>query len=376
MVHVLALSLVLLGGSESGLTQQAPSAASGRTTTHPWTTCSIDVAPLPHLAGVSARPWGPVLLPSVTRLRNGSYVVAPAGDPGSVEVYNDRGQYLRRLGRWGRGPGEFMRPLAARQGPGDSLHVLDAELRRWSVFGPGLRFARSVPLPVNVNRLVGVEPSGAILVAGQGASASTIGLPLHRIGPKGELLASFGDTSAVLPLGTNPEVMFKVAAEGAGQVFAATPYAYEIQVWSREGRFLRSLRSRPSWFHPWVPSPTQDGQIRLHTRVVGLAVDSLLWVFSVRPKSGPESRWTPPGWSDRREGEQPAVSPVDIASNYFTTVDLIDVRADAFVGSQTFDEAYFPGSSPGFVFRLVEGHDGHEEIALVRLQYRCTGSTR
>lgn len=263
-------------------------------------------------------------------------------------IYSQRGRFLQRLGRWGSGPGEFIVPLGALQGPGDSVHVLDRQLRRWSVFSPRLRFVRSIPVPLAVNRLVGVGRDGSLLVEGSAPTPSGVGLPMHRLNAVGELVASFGDTTGTLRLGSHPGLRLREATAAHDRVYVATPHSYEIEVWSSGGRLLRVLGARPPWFRPWTPGEAEQtgSRIRLHTTVAAVRADrdGRLWVFVIRPKAGPESWWSPPGWPAKVGGERPGISMADLAANYFTTVDVIDVRRDTIAASYTFEDMYVPGS--------------------------------
>jgi hypothetical protein len=54
----------------------------------------------------------------------------------AILVYDTNGRLLQRLGRVGRGPGEFMQAGYVTLGSGDSLYVHDRSLRRITVRSP------------------------------------------------------------------------------------------------------------------------------------------------------------------------------------------------------------------------------------------------
>jgi hypothetical protein len=56
---------------------------------------------------------------------------------GQLLVFSPDGSVLRKLGRKGRGPGEFEQIQSVRVLPGDSIYVFDASLDRATVFAPG-----------------------------------------------------------------------------------------------------------------------------------------------------------------------------------------------------------------------------------------------
>lgn len=71
------------------------------------------------------------------------YVLQPVER--TVRVFGRDGRFLRRLGRRGRGPGEFERPT--RLGLlRDTLWVADSQLRRVTFFAQGARLAGTLPL--------------------------------------------------------------------------------------------------------------------------------------------------------------------------------------------------------------------------------------
>lgn len=69
---------------------------------------------------------------------------------GQLFVFASDGSVIRRLGRKGRGPGEFEHIQSVRVLPGDSVYVFDASLERATVFAPGAnRPASSINLGSN-----------------------------------------------------------------------------------------------------------------------------------------------------------------------------------------------------------------------------------
>jgi hypothetical protein len=72
---------------------------------------------------------------AATRLQDGSIAVADRISS-EIRVFNSSGQFLRKVGRWGQGPGEFRYLRDVRALPGDSLVAWDAVNDRFAVFDP------------------------------------------------------------------------------------------------------------------------------------------------------------------------------------------------------------------------------------------------
>ncbi|MGE3615111.1 MAG: hypothetical protein AB7L66_04485 [Gemmatimonadales bacterium] len=306
--------------------------------------------------------------------------MAPAGDPGAVEVYSAQGAFQGRVGGRGSGPGEFAAPLGALQGVGDSVHVFDRQLRRWSVLSPDLRFVRSTALPLSVQRILGLGSDGSLYVNGAGPTPRSTGLPVHQIGSTGNLIASFGDTESTNRPGTHPGLGLREGGLGRRTVFVTRPHRFSVEEWTARGVLVRTLRARPTWFKDWVPSVEDDRAVpmMLHPGVVGLRVagDSLLWVYSIRPTAASKGRWMPPEWKGAVSGgERPRFSLAAMLANYETVLDVIDLRRDTVAASFGFDGAYLPSSRAEWAFRLAESADGLEELEVVRLAYGCAGDS-
>lgn len=136
------------------------------------------------------------------RLDDGRIAVVNAGSQ-RVRIFAPGGEWLRDLGREGRGPGEFEMP-AWTGVHGDTVMVWDLLARRLSRFAPDGRFAGSATVPDGVGhfpRMVGQYSDGSILLAADGATAGgKLGavrdsMALLRVSPQGALL----DTLAVVP---------------------------------------------------------------------------------------------------------------------------------------------------------------------------------
>ena len=72
-----------------------------------------------------------------------------------VRLFDDRGQFLQRLGRAGQGPGEFRAPHSLLVTPTDDIWIADMQ-RRLTVFGPspdGYRLVRTIPVEIGIRSM-------------------------------------------------------------------------------------------------------------------------------------------------------------------------------------------------------------------------------
>jgi hypothetical protein len=115
------------------------------------------------------------------RLSGGGVAVANAGS-GEIRVYDQRGVFVRNLGRRGEGPGEFQRPALAGALRGDTLVVADMQLRRLTLVHPEAGFVGSARVAEDVG--------GAVLPQGiLGDRTVVLGGGFYWSGSTGETLA-------------------------------------------------------------------------------------------------------------------------------------------------------------------------------------------
>jgi hypothetical protein len=205
-----------------------------------------------------------VRIASALRRSDGVIAVADAGQH-QVRFYDGQGVFLRAAGGEGEGPGEFRQMGSAFQLlPGDTVVAYDIQLRRFSFFdrdgrlvrASGFRWSPDAGFP----RPLGVLSDGSVLVTigstvvqGQ-AKAGMVREPAAylRTTAEGKVL----DTVAVVPGGeqfvtleggsltVTPPLFgrYPVHAFRGGQVAIGSNEAYEVGVYSPDGRLRRVIR--------------------------------------------------------------------------------------------------------------------------------------
>jgi hypothetical protein len=167
----------------------------------------------------------------------------------NVAVFDRSGRLLRRMGRRGRGPGEFERPWHLAVDRHDSLFVWDGALARVSVFGPDGRFARSFATP-GAWAVSGfsVRADGTLLVgafAGSGGSA-------HVLARNGRVLRSFGPIADAtgIPAGFASSLLGGRVEEGDEGIVYSRRSPYELVFHDRAGTRRGGCRGNPRWTTP------------------------------------------------------------------------------------------------------------------------------
>ncbi|MGE5926968.1 MAG: hypothetical protein ACM357_06420 [Gemmatimonadota bacterium] len=184
-----------------------------------------------------------------------------------LRFYDRAGRHLRTVGRSGDGPGEFRAMETLDRSPGDTLHVYDYLLRRFTSVAPdgtllrstGLRAALDGAFLQPLARLTdGSWVATAQVFSGEGEAgvrrdsltllrlASGVDSIADSIGrfPATEMYISRGGeganrfvTFSLVPFGLSTRVV-----AGANRIFVGNPERYLIQVFRPDGGLERSLR--------------------------------------------------------------------------------------------------------------------------------------
>lgn len=167
----------------------------------------------------------------------------------NVAVFDRSGRLLRRLGRRGRGPGEFERPWHLAVDRHDSLFVWDGAVGRISVFGPDGRFARgfNTPGPWAVNGF-SVRTDGTLLVGAFTGSGGSI----HVLARNGRVLRSFGPTADAsgIPEGFASSLLGGGVEESGRGIVYSRRSPYELVFHDRAGTRLGGCRGDARWTTP------------------------------------------------------------------------------------------------------------------------------
>jgi hypothetical protein len=273
---------------------------------------------------------------SVARDSRGRYFVH-AGYANELQVFSASGTYLAHVSRPGAGPGELGQLARVLVGPGDTIHVLDNSLSRWTLFSPDLTYVRSVPTSFAIQSApVLLVPSGELLVAQDLSHDSTRAFPLHVIDRSGASSRSFGPLAVGYRRDLSDVLRRSLAPGVNGEVWAAHRARYRIDlVDPTTGALVRKLEREASWFPPTdlIVSLGASAEEPPRARVFDLMVDAagLLWTRI----SVPDARWR----SAVVQRDETHIDIVDETRYYDTIIEVLDPEARTLLASARLDDS-------------------------------------
>lgn len=264
---------------------------------------------------------------NVVRTESGDYVAANLIGPRAdhLRLYSSDGEFVRRIGRRGRGPGEFGSILHMTLGRADSIFVF--EPGRVSVMSPAANFVRTINIPITNMAQAIVTPENEFLVSAQYRTRELAGLPVHRLSSSGQHLASFGAEPPAFDLERPSLSVRRIARAQDGSLWLVRPDRYEIEHWTADGRRLRVLTRTVDWFPPREVEMYGEGERPTpFIRDIRVGPEGNLWVLAIRED---------PDWrrsSEMAGYEQPA-SPARDAKLFDSVVEVIDPASASLVAS-------------------------------------------
>jgi len=293
------------------------------------------------------------------------YTVGGNGDDRIPAVYDASGRFLQRLGRVGRGPGEFL-GAAAMLLLRDSIYIFDQGNARLAVLSPQYQPVRTAPIPRSTLTATFAGDSTLILNA-EVNDRERIGLPFHRFDIAGNYVASFGDPTT-RPSPRSPAPVFRLARANGGGFWAAPATGeYRIEKWGAQGVKHFEVHRRVAWFEPyqkaWAPTPDRPPPPTISA--LWEDGEGLLWVISA---VGDPNWQQGLGAGRRGEGGQTYYPWLDHSRLFDSMVEVIDPRAGVVLASQRLDVALWISIGDGLFSSLDERADGSPRHDVWRLR--------
>ena len=269
---------------------------------------------------------------SVVRLRNGSFLVVPLVQQSAILHFSESGSFLRRIGRSGRGPGEFTAVLRFASLEGDTTAVLDPANRRITLLDPALRPARSIQLPFLAGRFIWLHSASIILLG----SPPGIRDRLHVLDVAGSIVRSFAVDPAVR---SSDQTMgpARIASTANGQIALSYRDTYTIELWDTAGRRTKTIVRNPEWLAPSSrrDAASPDDPPRPNLGDPTFHADNLLWTVSY--VADPEWRSATIMRPDAYGRLQRGVREGSADSYWDSIVEILDVDGERLVASQRID---------------------------------------
>jgi len=295
------------------------------------------------------------------------YLVTPETSRETPFVFEGNGRFVTRLGRAGRGPGEYENPSVVVLLPGDSVMVLDRRLARLTVLAPSYDVVRTAPIPAQAYAAVALA-NGDLVVNANVRTAELAGLPLHRFDAAGNHLKSFGaENPVVRPRYPYDHLRYLAPARAGGVWSVHHLHRYVIESLSGDGVFELRIERVADWFRPyetyWLPSPTTPPA----TRIMGLWEDDagLLWVIG-HVAGRDWSKGLAPGRLLEGQMSYPVVNDQIVYDGF---LDVIDPRAGSVVATKRLPGTLDLVVAPGVVAGLRQAPEGwlYLDVWLTRL---------
>lgn len=251
----------------------------------------------------------------------------PPGD--LVLTFDSTGRFLGRIGRKGRGPGEFVFPVRVLARDNGELLIWDFNAAMLTTLDASLRYLRRRSQP---NAPAAIMPDGKQVVVSAMFDDKRIGYPLHYYDVNGKLTSSFGETGRSYTDADRWRLARAVSVSPRGTVWAAHSDAYVIEEWDNKPTRLRVFRRTVSWMPPVnAPSDGVWGD-RPNAKIMTLFErDGLLWVFSRIPAR----EWQRAlGQPSQRPGRRASYPKRNQGALFDTMVDVIDVSSNTLLLSQ------------------------------------------
>lgn len=271
------LLLFLLLGCEQ---QDGPALApENLLTLHPITPgCQLIARQLAALSGPE------VDMPTAGLHWNEQFLVVAMSTRDRISVFGEDGMFLRHVGRYGEGPGEFI-AVSALMPFHDSLLALDGRSLRATVLDETLEYQREFHLPAQPGpQQVALSlPQDRLFLAGAVANPEHFGSPIVSVDPNGEHVTYFAER--VEEEGRVAGLVLPRALDilSDTQLIALVPIRYDLESWSLDGALRSTLERRVDWFD-WPPNVEDPHRIsEPENRLIDVQVDdgSRLWVLGL-----------------------------------------------------------------------------------------------
>lgn len=228
--------------------------------------------------GVGADDYGGVTRTGLVRDGRGQYYHANSYQPATMLVFDSTGSFTSAFGRYGEGPGEFQRIGRYTIGPGDTLHVFDNTLRRYSVFDPEHTFVRSVTIGSSVSNIAPLS-GGRAVISARMSEIGADGLRFHLV--EGMSIRShFATIDSTLERDGRRPLAYSslVVAESDSTVWTADRDKYRLERWNVSGVRLAEFSRDVEWFDR-TAIPARQNQIKPICQDLRIDAAGLLWLL-------------------------------------------------------------------------------------------------
>ncbi len=294
------------------------------------------------------------------------------GQRDQVKIYASTGSLATTIGRSGEGPMEFRfaQPMH-RDGQG-RVHIFDSDNVRVSMVDDNsLSLVEERRLPASwINAMAPIADGQRYVVSSWIESAERMGMPLHIIDTRGDVIRSFGAGRSPAVQELDPfSARRLVATDSQGRIVSSHWYDYIVEAWTSEGARIGALSGRNL-----VDAPRLDGAWSAENppwhRVSDVRFDGewQLWVLL---------RYRRPDWLENMEemvtsSGRVALRAKDgtLSSYYHSRVDVIDLRTCRVLVSNWHDGVLMSFVGDRLLSEIVYGPGGDPRVDIWNVQLR------
>ena len=252
----------------------------------------------------------------------------------SLQIFDDDGRFVRRIGGEGEGPGEFSRVIDAHVVDG-RLVALDYAQSAWSIFNLAGEFIQRRPYGHSTGPFVPVGGSHVVVV-NMDESPELAGLPLH--------LADIDSGVPTLHFGSGDDAWesrpYSNNVQGSvtsrpGTVWWGATGSPRVQEWSVDDELLRVVDGELPWF-PEVTEFIDPTREPPSTLLRSLALDGRERLWMTVRTADPE--WQEVELERTQQGHR---APPERRGDYMDTrLDIFDLEEQRHIGRYVWDSPY------------------------------------
>jgi len=192
-------------------------------------------------------------------------------DPTSygVLVFGKGGEFKRKIGIKGEGPGEFEWLASASVSNRGEIFALDGRLRRINVFDSTGHFLKLFSLKEGGGQLIRLFGKDFFCVFDPYHLNSTDNL-VRVYDVQGSLRSSFFSLPKIVEKARYVVAIGSIDCTSKGVLFVAHGAEYQVGKYDKSGRRLASFGRNPSWFRAFDASPPVPGKPFKYTFVTGI----------------------------------------------------------------------------------------------------------
>jgi hypothetical protein len=196
----------------------------------------------------------------------------------NIKVYDQKGRFLRVFSRKGQGPGQLSNPIDIYIDDKDLIYVCDSGNNRISIFNEQGGFVRHINFhDYSAGKMVGINPQGGIILRVDKTSLEStmnfitrayfINMYSDRFDFKRNLYSISvpimqhfrkGEKGIALTIPYQKELCWTL--DSSGNVYIGESQAYEIQVFSPEGKKIRRIEK--DYEHSKVSNPDIENYVK------------------------------------------------------------------------------------------------------------------